>query len=81
MALIAPPAHQEPSLCSWPASPWPLGVYNIVLKATWTLMDDGVFWRPGPQGVVAGRVAAGGPADSGGRRAGDVLLASTGKRS
>ena len=24
-----------------------LGVYNIFLKATWTLMDDGVFWRQG----------------------------------
>ena len=40
-----------------------LGAYNIFLKATWTLMDDGVFWKDAPQGVVAGRVAAGGPAD------------------
>ena len=22
-----------------------VGVYNIVLKATWSLMDDGVFWK------------------------------------
>jgi len=52
-----------------------LGIYNIVLKATWTLLDDGVFWRESPQGVVAGRVAAGGPAARAGLREGDVLLA------
>src|SRR4030095_15178009 len=52
-----------------------LGVYNIVLKATWTLLDDGVFWRSGPAGMVAGRVAAGGPADRAGVQVGDVLLA------
>src|SRR5688500_10300011 len=52
-----------------------LGVYNIFLKATWTLMDDGVFWRQGPQGMTAGRVAAGGPAALAGVKTGDVLLA------
>jgi PAS domain S-box-containing protein len=52
-----------------------LGVYNIVSKATWSLMDDGVFWKQGPQGVVAGRVAAGGPAARAGVQVGDVLLA------
>ena len=26
------------------------GVYNIVLKATWTVMDDGVLWRSAPAG-------------------------------
>ena len=52
-----------------------LGVYNIALKATWTLLDDGVFWRDAPEGVVAGRVAAGGPAAQAGVRLGDVLLA------
>jgi two-component system NtrC family sensor kinase len=52
-----------------------LGVYNIVIKATWSLMDDGVFWKQGPQGVVAGRVAAGGPAARAGVQVGDVLLA------
>ena len=39
-----------------------LGTYNIFLKATWTLMDDGVLWAEGPQGVYAARVAPGGPA-------------------
>ena len=52
-----------------------LGIYNIFLKATWTLMDDGVFWRQGPQGMAAGRVAAGGPAALAGVKTGDVLLA------
>ncbi len=52
-----------------------LGIYNIVLKATWTLADDGVFWKDQPQGVVASRVAAGGPGDRAGVRIGDVLLA------
>ena len=42
-----------------------LGAYNIVIKATWSLMDDGVFWKPGPGGVVASRVAPGGPAARG----------------
>jgi hypothetical protein len=41
-----------------------LGIYNIVLKATWTIMDDGVFWKDATQGVVAARVAAGAPAPS-----------------
>jgi two-component system, NtrC family, sensor kinase len=56
-----------------------LGVYNLVLKATGTLMDDGVFWKPGPEGVVAHRVAAGGPAARAGVQAGDVLLAIDGE--
>jgi two-component system, NtrC family, sensor kinase len=56
-----------------------LGVYNIVLKATWTLLDDGVFWRDAPEGVVAGRVAAGGAAARAGVRLGDVLLALEGE--
>src|SRR4029453_8891977 len=56
-----------------------LGIYNIVLKATWTLLDDGVFWKPAPEGLVAGRVAPGGPADRAGIRVGDVLLAMDGE--
>jgi len=51
-----------------------LGVYNIVAKATWSLMDDGVFWRSGPSGVVASRVAPGGPAARAGVHVGDLLL-------
>ncbi len=56
-----------------------LGVYNIVLKATWTLMDDGVFWRQAPPGLVASRLAPGGPGARAGVRAGDVLLAVDGE--
>ena len=52
-----------------------LGIYNIVLKATWTIMDDGVFWKDEAQGVVAARVAAGVPGALAGIHEGDVLLA------
>ena len=52
-----------------------LGVYNLVEKATWTVMDDGVFWKQAPQGLVAARLSPGGPAARAGVRAGDVLLA------
>src|SRR6266511_4209621 len=51
-----------------------LGAYNIVVKATGSLMDDGVFWKSGPGGVVASRVAPGGPAARAGLRVGDILL-------
>jgi PAS domain S-box-containing protein len=56
-----------------------LGVYNLVLKASWTLMDDGVFWRQAPQGLVASRLAPGGPAARAGVREGDILLAVDGE--
>jgi len=55
-----------------------LGIYNIYLKATWTLMDDGILWKESPQGLVAGRVAAGGPAARAGVHVGDVLLGADG---
>ncbi len=56
-----------------------LGVYNIFLKATFTLLDDGVFWKTGPAGVLAARVAPGGPAALAGVEVGDVLLAVDGE--
>ena len=52
-----------------------LGAYNIFLKATWTLLDDGVLWKDTPQGVLAGRLSEPGPAARAGVRVGDVLLA------
>jgi S1-C subfamily serine protease len=51
-----------------------IGIYNIFLKATWTLLDDGVLWRDTPQGVVAGRLSETGPAARAGVQMGDVLL-------
>jgi hypothetical protein len=56
-----------------------LGIYNIVLKATWSLQDDGVFWRDAPEGVVAARIAPGGPAALAGVRERDVLVAIDGE--
>jgi len=56
-----------------------LGVYNLVLKATWSVMDDGVFWVSAPQGVVAARIAHGHPGDRAGVRAGDILIAVDGR--
>jgi len=56
-----------------------LGVYNIVLKATWSLMDDGVYWKAAPQGLVATRVASGGPGSRAGVRVSDILLAVDGQ--
>jgi len=52
-----------------------LGIYNLVLKATWSVMDDGVFWASAPQGVVAARVAPGLPGERAGVRRGDILIA------
>src|SRR5512138_2178477 len=52
-----------------------LGVYNIVLKATWTVMDDGVLWRSSPQGLVAARVAPDGPGARAGIQPDDILIA------
>jgi two-component system, NtrC family, sensor kinase len=56
-----------------------LGAYNIVLKATWTAVDDGVFWRQAPQGLVAARLTQGGPAARAGVHEADVLLAVDGE--
>jgi PAS domain S-box-containing protein len=52
-----------------------LGGYNGYLKATWNMLDDGVFWRQTPSGLVAGRVASGGPGEGAGIAPGDILLA------
>ena len=42
-------------------------------------MDDGAFWRQTPQGLVAARIAPGGPAARAGVREGDVLVAVNGE--
>lgn len=56
-----------------------LGVYNLVLKATWTVLDDGVYWSQAPQGLLASRLAPGGPGARAGVHEGDVLLAVNGE--
>jgi len=56
-----------------------LGVYNIFLKATFQLLEDGVLWKTGPAGVSAARVAPGGPASLAGLKVGDILLAVDGE--
>jgi two-component system, NtrC family, sensor kinase len=56
-----------------------LGAYNIVLKATWTLLDDGAFWSGEAQGIVARHLAPKGPAAIAGVKPGDVLMAIDGE--
>jgi S1-C subfamily serine protease len=56
-----------------------IGVSNLVLKATFTLMDDGAFWKQTAQGLVAARLAPGGPAERAGVHIGDVLVAVDGE--
>ncbi len=56
-----------------------VGLANITLKATFTLLDDGVFWRASDAGVVAEEVAALGPGARAGVRRGDVLMAIDGR--
>ena len=56
-----------------------LGVSNLVLKASFSLLDDGAFWRQAPQGLVAARIAPGGPAARAGILEGDVLVAVDGQ--
>ena len=56
-----------------------LGVSNLVLKASFRLMDDGAFWRQTAQGLVAGRVVPGGPAARAGVHERDVLVAVDGE--
>src|SRR5262245_29263279 len=56
-----------------------VGVYNIVLKASWAQLDDGVFWREAPEGLVAAQVAHGQPGALAGVEPGDILLALDGE--
>ena len=52
-----------------------LGVANIVARATFEELEDGVLWQLRPDGVVAADIATGAPAADVGLRAGDLLLA------
>jgi PAS domain S-box-containing protein len=52
-----------------------LGAANIVARATFDEVEDGVLWALRPEGVVAAEVADDSPAARVGLRRGDVLLA------
>jgi PAS domain S-box-containing protein len=48
---------------------------NLVMRAGWNPVEDGVLWTSRPEGVVAAEVLPGTPAARAGVRAGDLLLA------
>ena len=52
-----------------------LGLANIVARATWREMEDGVLWRLTAEGVIASEIADQSPAQGVGLRTGDLLLA------
>jgi PAS domain S-box-containing protein len=51
-----------------------LAVANVYVRATWSEPEDGVLWRPQPEGVTAAVVAPGSPAERAGITPGDVLI-------
>ena len=55
-----------------------LGIANIVQRATWHDVEDGVFWADRAEGVVAAEIAPDSPAAIAGVERGDVLLAVNG---
>ena len=52
-----------------------LAIANAVVRANGRGVDDGAFWRDGPDGLVASAVAEDSPAALAGIASGDVLLA------
>ena len=55
-----------------------LGIANVVMRARWHEVEDGVLWGARSQGVTAIEVAADSPAAESGVKPGDVLLAVNG---
>lgn len=55
-----------------------LGLANVVMRARWHGVEDGVLWGARSQGVTAIDVSVESPATSAGIRPGDVLLAVNG---
>ena len=55
-----------------------LGIANIVQRAEWRQVEDGVFWADRAEGVTAADVALGSPAAQAGITRGDILLAVNG---
>ena len=56
-----------------------LAAANVVVRANWSEVEDGVLWQSRPQGLVAEEVAPGSAAAHAGVVAGDVLLAIDGE--
>ena len=52
-----------------------LGVANIVLRATWYEVEDGVLWVMTPEGVIVSEVASDGAGERAGLRVDDLLVA------
>ena len=52
-----------------------LGLANIVSRATWREVEDGVLWRLTAEGVTAAEIADQSPAEAVGLKNGDLLLA------
>ncbi|HEX4347243.1 MAG TPA: ATP-binding protein [Vicinamibacterales bacterium] len=55
-----------------------LGAANIVQRARWHQVEDGVFWSDRAEGVIAAEVASDSPAAIAGIEKGDILLAVNG---
>src|SRR5580765_5214715 len=55
-----------------------LGAANIIVRAQWHEVEDGVLWGARSEGVTAVDVAPGSSADLAGVRPGDILLAVNG---
>ena len=56
-----------------------LAAANLVVRANWNELEDGVLWAVQPEGVVAAEVAAGTPGEQAGLQPGDVLIAIDGR--
>jgi len=55
-----------------------LGIANVVMRARWHQVEDGVLWSARAEGVTAVAIAADSPAAASGLRPGDILLAVNG---
>ena len=56
-----------------------LAAANLVVRANWSEVEDGVLWEVEPEGLVAAEVAGGTAAEQAGLRPGDVLVAIDGR--
>jgi len=56
-----------------------LAAANVVVRANWSEVEDGVLWVDEPQGLAATTIAPGSAADAAGMQTGDLLLAIDGQ--